>query len=209
MTPEDLAARYPRLFHLTAPEALHGIMRFGLRSTSSLLRDCSVTAEARLRIETSRRPTEVPLRHPLMGSVTISDNKPLHEAKLARVLDDGLTPADWLRMLNARVFFWAREDGLRSLASAAANRARPRLVLVVDTRRLAQAYADWIDLCPINSGATRGVTRRGLTTFTPMRAMAYEAWRQQRGRRDIVKEVALRCDIPDVADFVVETRRLG
>jgi hypothetical protein len=209
MTPDDLAERYPRLFHLTAPDALDGIMRYGLRSTSSLLRDCEMTAPERARIETSRRPDEVALQHPLVGPVTINDNKPLHEARLARVLDDGLSPADWLRMLNARVFFWAREDGLRSLSSAAANRVRPRLVLVVDTRRLTQAYADWIDLCPINSGATRGITRRGLATFTPMRAVPYAVWQRQRGRVDKVKEVALRCDIPDVADFVLETRRLG
>ena len=150
------------------------------------------------------------MQHALIGHVEINDNKPLHESKLARVLDDGLTPPDWLRMLNARVFFWAREEGLLTLSSAAANRARPRLVLVVDTLRLARVYAAWIDLSPINSGATlHQPVRRGKATFTPMQAMPFPAWRRRRGRLDHVKEVALRCDIPDVADFIVETRRLG
>lgn len=210
MTPDDLARRYPCLFHLTSPEALDGIMRFGLRSTTSLLRDCAITPSERTRIETTRRPSPLLLRHEQVGKIEINDNKPLHEANLAKVLDDGLTPTDWLRMLNARVFFWAREEGLLTLSSAAANRTRPRLVLVINTLRLAHAYTDWIDLSPINTGSTmRQPARRGLMTFTPMQSLSFEAWQRQRGRRDHVKEVALRRDIPDIADFIMETRRLG
>jgi hypothetical protein len=210
MTPDDLARRYPRLFHLTAPEALDGIMRFGLRSTTSLLRDCAMTLSERTRIETTRRPAPLLLQHEQVGKIEINDNKPLHEANLATVLDDGLTPADWLSMLNARVFFWAREEGLQTLSSAAANRTRPRLVLVINTLRLAHAYTDGIDLSPINTGSTmRQPARRGLATFTPMQSLSFEAWRRQRGRRDHVKEVAVRCDIPDIGDFIMETRHLG
>ncbi|HVY15795.1 MAG TPA: hypothetical protein VHB27_11235 [Rhodopila sp.] len=208
MSPDEFAALHPRLFHLTAPDAYASMQRHGMRSASSLLRLFG-TPEPAL-IETRRRPTEVVLNAPAVGRAVLNDNLPLSEAALAGCLDDGLLPADWLAMLNARIFFWASEDGLRRLASARMNRGRRRTVLVVDTLRLARAYAPWIDLSPINAGATvRRPARRGLATFSPLLARPYDAWRRQRGRIDRVIEVAVRCDIPDIAAYVLEVREIG
>ena len=116
-------------------------------------------------------------------------------------------PADWLRLLNARVFFWADTDGLARLLGARINRARPREVLGFDTLGLARAHAERMELCPINSGSTiRKPARRGLATFTPLLAMEYAQWRRQRGGRDRILEVVVRGGVPDISRYLVSVR---
>ena len=205
MTPEDLASRHARLYHLTAPDSFDGIKRHGLLSTSALLDLLEVGEERREAIEAQRRPAEIVLEHPVHGRAIINDNAPLSEAALASCLDDGLAPADWLRMLNARVFFWADETGLARLLCARLNHGRPREVLVIDTLSLARAHAARVELSPINSGATlRRPARRGPATFTPMSSYSYEGWSRIRGRRDEVLEVTVRDGVRDIQNHVIE-----
>ena len=169
MTPEDLSTRHPRLFHVTPAGAWASIIARGLLCTSQLLDLFSLHGDARTAIERARRPAAVTIHHALHGSVTINDQLPMTERALARCLDDGLTPADWLSLLNRRVFFWGDEAGLSRLLDARVNRARNLEVIVVDTLPLARAYARHIEISPINSGATmRRPARRGLSTFTPL-----------------------------------------
>ena len=114
------------------------------------------------------------------------------EAALARCLDDGLTPDDWLSMLSARVLFWANEAGLDRRLPARANLGRAVTVLVVDTLALAHACAGQIELSAINSGATiRRPARRGLSTFTPMLRHSFAEWSRLWSRRDTVLEVTV------------------
>ena len=209
MTPDELSARHPRLFHVTLPEASAGILERGLLPASRLLDLFEVPRAERARMERAPRPAAVRIRHPRYGTAVINDQTPMTEAALAKCLDDGLTPADWLALLNCRVFFWGGEDGLARLLGARANRARAVDVLVVDTLALARAYAERIELCPINSGATiRKPARRGLTTFTPLLALPYEAWSRKRGRRDKILEATVLDGVPDIGRYVVEVRRV-
>ena len=209
MTPEQLAERHPRLYHVTAPGAWEGIKRHGLLPTSRLLDLFEVPAAERALIEGARRPASLPVAHPVHGVATITDNAPLNMKCLAACLDDGLTPADWLRRLNERVFFWADERGLARLLGARLNRGRARDVLVVDTRSLARAHHARVELSAINSGAAlRRAARRGLHTFTPMGAHSYEAWRRLRGKLDRVLEVTVVGGCRDIADHVVAVRRV-
>ena len=210
MTPEDLSTRHPRLFHVTEPGASASIRRFGLLSTSRLLDLFDLSGNERAALELKRRPAAVPLCHPRYGQAVLNDNLPLSERGLASCLDDGLIPADWLKMLNARVFFWADADGLDRLLTARVNRDRPREVIVVDTLGLARAHADRMELCPINSGATlRRPARRGLATFSPLAAHSYDQWRRLRGRLDRIREVVVRGGVPDIDRYVLEVWTVG
>jgi hypothetical protein len=207
MTPEDLSARHPRLFHVTLPSALSGIRAHGLLPTSQLLDLFEVHGSARARLEHSVRPKAVAIHHARHGTVLINDQKPMTEAALLKCLDGGLTPRDWLALLNRRIFFWCDEEGLARLLGARANRTRALVVIVLDTMRLATAYAHKIELSPINSGSTlRKPARRGSSTFTPMRELSYDAWSRKRGGRDRIREVTVLDGITDIAQFVVETR---
>ncbi len=209
MTPEALAAIKPRLFHVTTPGAWDRIATQGLLSTFGLLGLHGVDAQRREALIAHRRPTEVALEHPVHGQAVLNDNLPLSEKALAGCLDDGLSPADWLRMLNQRVFFWVDENGLNRLLGAKMNRDRARDVLVFDTLSLARATVDRMELSPINSGATiRRPARRGLGTFTPLGAMDYAGWRRRRGGRDSIVEVVVRDAVPDIARHLIERREV-
>ena len=205
MSPEDLATLHPRLFHVTSPGALPGILRHGLLPTSALLDLFGVPHPARAEVEAARRPASVELRHAVHGTATIMDNVPLQERALASCLDDGLHPADWLRLLNARVFLWADEAGMARLLRARLNRTRPRDVLVFDTLGVARTCAGRVPVSAINSGSTlRRPARRGLGTFTPLERHPYAAWRRLRGQRDRILEVTVLGGIPDPAACLVD-----
>jgi hypothetical protein len=140
----------------------------------------------------------------------LNDNSPLSETKLASCLDDGLSPADWLGMLNERVFFWADEAGLSRLTGARANRGRRREVLIFDTRGVATAHYDRVEISPINSGATvHRPARRGSATFAPLSEVEYAAWRRQRGQRDRILEVVVRGHVREAARHLLERREVG
>lgn len=209
MTPGELARRHPRLFHLTHPSALEGIRRRGLWPASRLLDLFGVAGERRGALERRRRVRSEPLSHPEYGAAMLTDNLPLSEAWLIRVLDDGLTPGDWLAMLNRRVFFWADEARATALRNAREYRGRPRPMLVFDTARLAARYADAIEIAPINTGATQHQPpRRGRSTFSPLLQTDYEAWRRSRGLKtpDRIVEVTVTREMPEVMEFLLEVR---
>jgi hypothetical protein len=204
MTPEELAALHPRLYHVTTPGAWPLIAKIGLLSSFELLSAFGYDAHASTALISGRRPAEVPISCEPHGGAVLNDNSPLTEAALAKCLDDGLTPAEWLGMLNARVFFWADRDGLSRLLGARFNRGRAREVLIFDTLRLARAHGERMELCPINSGATiRKPARRGLSTFTPLFAKSFREWRRQRGGTDKILEVTVRSGVPDIARYLV------
>lgn len=205
LSPEDLAARHPRLYHLTEPDALPGILRHGLLPTERLLTLFEVAEADRRAIERQRRPASVRLDRPGHGWATITDNAPLHMAKLARCLDDGLAPEDWLRKLNERVFFWADKKRLDGLLRAKLNLTRDRQVLVLNTLSIARCSGARMELSPINSGATiHKPARRGLSTFTPLDSHSYKEWRQLRGKLDQVCEVTVVGGVCNVADHLIE-----
>jgi hypothetical protein len=204
MSPEDLAARHPKLYHVTAPGAWASIAKLGLLPASTLLHLFAVDEARHLQLTTTRRPQEVRLHHPLHGTAILNDNLPLSERALAACLDDGLQPQDWLSLLNQRVFFWADPSGVARLLGARMNRARPRTVLIFDTLGLVRAHAERMEISPINTGATiRKPARRGLTTFTPLLAKSYTAWQQQRGQRDKILEVTVNGGVPDIASYSI------
>lgn len=200
MTPEELAARCPQLYHVTTPGAWASIQKNGLLSTACLLDRFEIAGDGRLTLETRRRPSEVVLEHPDHGLAIINDNFPLSEQALATCLDDHLTPSDWLRLLNGRVFFWPCQESLNRLLGAKLNRTRQREVIVVDTLGLAKAHAQRMELCPINSGATlRKAARRGLNTFTPLLRHPFQEWRKLRGGNDQIREVTVQGPVLDIA----------
>jgi len=208
VSPEELAARHPRLFHLTDPSALPGILKHGLLPASRLMVLYEVPAKRRQQLERHRRAESLRLEHPVHGSARISDNAPLSEKALNACLDDGLTPSDWMRLLNKRVFFWPDERSLADHLAARLIRGRERLVLVLDTLSLVRRYFRKTELAAINTGSTiRKPARRGLATFTPAHRHSYEAWQRLRGGRDRLREVTVLGGVADVAPHLLEHYR--
>jgi len=165
--------------------------------------------EALLRI---RRRKAEPLRHATFGRFALSDNAPLSEAWLSRCLDDGLTAADWIGILNGYVFFWARPADVRKLRNAQNNRLRAKALLVFDTLTLVRAHAAKVAISPINSGATlHQPPRRGLATFAPLTETDFKAWRRRRkpSGLDAIKEIVVKDGVPDAGRYLVEVIELN
>lgn len=204
MSPEELAERHPYLYHITEPGAAESICQKGLLSTSKILDLYEIQSPLREQLEAKRRPTSVALEHPYHGALVLNDNQPLTELALQKCLDDDLTPPDWLRILNKRVFFWPDEDNLQRHLNARFNRQRTREVIVIDTLRMAQEHAHGMELCAINSGATiRKAARRGLKTFTPLLQYSWVEWQKLRGLKDRIREITVLDGVPNLSEYIL------
>jgi hypothetical protein len=130
-----------------------GIRRLGLLSTSALLDRFEVQGERRRRIESARRLKIEAVKHLVHGRALIRDNKPMRKTVLGRCLT-GMTPREWYETINRRVFFWVDRRRPLKLLCTRAYRARPHLVLELDTAGLLLRYENDVTLSAINSGAT-------------------------------------------------------
>ena len=169
VTIDELSGRFPRLYHMAAQGSWAGIERHGLLSTSALLDLFEIQGTRREEIESRHRPECVTIRHPKIGAAVIRDQKPMHDAGLRRALADGLTPRDWYRILNCKVFFWLTRDRLARMIDARAYRDKRQTVIVLDTRLLLERHSEKVILSPMNSGCTKPVPHpRGMKTFLPL-----------------------------------------
>jgi hypothetical protein len=79
-------------------------------SASSVPAQClawgfKAVGHSRTDLEARHRPHKVPVTHPYYGTAVIRDQQPMKHTKLERLLDDDMTPEEWYRTLNRRVFF--------------------------------------------------------------------------------------------------------
>lgn len=200
---QELIVNCPVLFHMAERGSWESIRERGLLSTSALLELFEIAGEQRARIEGARRPENVTISHPKFGTVVIRDQKPMDDRGLQRSLQDGLTPTDWYRILNSRVFFWLSQDRLHKLLSAGAYKHKEHDVLELETKALVKAYRKKITLSPMNSGCTKPIPHpRGLSTFLPIEKYPYSYWRSRRRRWDRVTELVVDRGVPDVHRFV-------
>lgn len=215
MTLAELAARHPRLFHVTEPGSWASIRQHGLLSTEMLLRRAGLAeADIAARIRRRRPSTEV-VQTARFGPVILNDNSPLNEKKLAGCLEDGLSPSDWIALLNQRVFFWVDEKRCHGLRDAKAGSGRrPREVLIFNTASLLAGVAEKVEIAPFNTGSTLyDPVRRGRSTFSGLADVSFAEWRERRSHLkaspDKIVEVVVRDGIPNVADHLIERREAG
>lgn len=186
------------------------IKRQGLLSTNALLDLFEMADELREELVAAHRPEAVEIRHPKYGVLTIRDQKPMSDVGLRRCLGDGLTPEDWYRLLNQRVFLWATRERLKTLLGARAYRDYRHTVLTIDTEPLVERHAERIELTTMNTGCTVPVPHpRGRGSFVPLRDFDYEASRRKRGRSKAIAEVAVLYGVPDVGEFVLKVEHRG
>lgn len=206
---DELLTDCPTLYHMAAAGSWPLIRKHGLLSTSALLDLSNVTGTARDEIESARRPENVTLPFGNTEQLVIRDNKPMDDRGLERCLTDGLTPADWYRTLNARVFFWLTKERLFRLLSAGAYAASEHDVLELDSRSLVTTWREAITLSPINSGCTKPFPHpRGATTFLSIDEYPYAHWRSRRPRGERVVELAVSNGVIPVQPLVRRVVRM-
>ena len=94
------------------------IRQNGLLSTTALLDLYEIAGEEREIIEGRRRPVSVSVNRTGLGMAVIRDQKPLSDASLTKALENGLTPADWYRLLNGKTFLWFKKSRLDTFLCA-------------------------------------------------------------------------------------------
>lgn len=193
---EEFVELYPTLYHVSLAPDLEHIRKHGLLSTSALLDLFEVTGTRRYKLESCRRLQSEPLSHPLHGKVFLNDQSPLQEGPLCRCLQD-MSPGEWMRELNRRVFFFPTKRRVYGLLNARLARDRHRIAIVLETAALLDFGADHIELSAINSGcATRKAPLRGKTTFQPLHRYPFEERRKRLGPAGAIAEVTFPYAIP-------------
>nr|WP_137831577.1 hypothetical protein [Methylobacterium sp. L1A1] len=192
----------PTLFHMAEAGAWPTIRRHGLLSPVAALDLFAIDGAAR-EAALRRRPESIVLERADLGRIVLRDQKPLNDKALTRCLRDGLVPADWHARLNGRVFFWLSRKRVQTLLAGRAYRDHAHEVLEIEAAPFVAAYADRIELSPINSGATgQFPAPRGADTFLPLDAYPYAQWRRKRSRGERVVELTVPGSVPDIARFV-------
>jgi len=193
-----------RAFHIAEAENWPSIRRGGLHSTRVLIEQAGLGGP-----EAERFAGYRPAGMRLPTGVRIRDQRPMPPAALERCLDPGLSPADWYRVVNSKVFFWL--DAERVNRHLAACRARPQIVITVDLHRMLARHGERACVTPFNVGnARRRAASRGYRTFVPLRAWLATRWRAEAapGRRirpgeRRPAEIAIDGSVADLMDFVI------
>ena len=202
----DFCIRYPKLFHMAHRDSWASIRDHGLLSTRALLDLFEIRGRYADDIMSAHRAESIEITHPVLGSATIRDQKPMSDSGLERALSDDLTPADWYRILNGMVFFWPSEERLQRMMKALPYRRQEHIVLVASSNDLLRAEHDRVVLSPLNSGATRPFPHpRGRGTFQPMDSHPYSE-RRRRGL-DPVAEVAIKHGVANIERYLLRVEQ--
>ncbi len=203
--------RFTFAYHMAEVTNWAAIQRDGLHPASTLLEISGVTEYERENLNKSQRLAHIELP----DGVEIRDQRPMPPKALQACLI-GMTPGEWYALINEHVFFWLDPERLNR--HRAACNARPQIVATVDADRLIHAYADKVELTPINTGnARRKPARRGAATFVPYSIWKESGWAIEaeslggltRSRSHIPVELTVRGSIPDVMNFVVDVQELA
>jgi hypothetical protein len=196
MFKDDFVQKYKTVFHLAEAGTWSKIKEHGLLSTQKLVERHPFTDAERTKILTECRRS--PIRK---FGITIRDQKPMREKMLRRVLKDGITPSEWYRFLNRKVFFWTTEDRLsRFFATYKEERC---LVLAIPSVRLLDRYENDISLCRINSGTVRSVTHyRDFKSFMPFKDFVESS-------RNRPVELTIPLAVYDIRELVSSVKEVG
>ena len=208
MTPELFCEQYPYLFHMAEADTWESIKRYGLLSTRAILDLLKIEGKKRQDIEASYRKDYVLIEDKQHGKFLIRDNAPLHLNKLKACLID-MTPEQFYRELNKKVFFWATEQRVKGLLGARRYRNRKHTVIKVSSQLLLKNYQKKMYLSRINSGsAVYQPTPRGKNTFVP-----FSQWPEDVGPRSgklkvPVAEIAVKYSVEKITKVAVEVNEM-
>src|SRR4051794_10515431 len=109
---------YPKLYHMAERDTWAAIKGRGLLSTSATLDRYGISGPRRDALEEEHRPNKVRIGD-ADDYVVLRDQRPMPPSRLQIALaNSGMTPQEWYRLLNGKVFFWAEEERLFRLLKA-------------------------------------------------------------------------------------------
>jgi hypothetical protein len=206
MTPERLIELYPRIYHMAEADSWPSIRQHGLLSSNDVATRSGVQGAASEQLRRGHRRAKVAVQVPGIGTIVLRDQLPMPAERIGRALPPGVTPADWYELINDRVFFWAEHHRLVRLLKSRQYGHLEHDVLTINTASLVAIHTERILLCHMNSGNTLPMmTARSPAIFMPIADYPVN------GRANPVKkvvEVTVLGGVPDIAEHVVEVRRM-
>ena len=199
----ELIQDCPKLYHMAENGSWPSIEKHGLLSTSALLDLFGIKGNSRSKIESTHRPTSTSISGGSLSGAVIRDQMPMSNSGLMKALPSNITPRDWYRLLNSKVFFWLTKDRLFRLTSAKAYKNKQHDVLEICTSSLVAAHKERLWLCPINSGCTKPFPhKRDFNTFSRISTYQYQHWKQKRKAGERVVELAVDYEVKDILKHV-------
>ena len=190
MTAEKFIEVCPTLYHMASRDSWPSIRQHGLLSTEALVDLFEISGRFRNKVLSKHRPESTVLLHEEHGSAVIRDQKPMSDGGLRRCLPAEITPSDWYRFLNRKVFFWATAFRLESFLNAGAYRHSDHIVLTIDSRAFVSLHGQSVQLTTMNTGATKPMPHcRDYDSFVDLAKFDYERSRRKRGRLRAIAEV--------------------
>ena len=158
------------LWHVAPAGAWDRISRRGFLTAEQLI------GEAQLDEGERRTLLTAPRRHPVSlklesGQVTLRDQGPLFKTKdLQSILGDGLSIADWIHLLNRRVYFFTDQKNMQALVDKYVKLEGAQDVLILSPMRLYDVAKNRIELAAQNTGAIarRPGVKKYRNTFMPV-----------------------------------------
>ncbi|MFQ6591061.1 MULTISPECIES: DUF7002 family protein [Pseudomonas] len=206
MDVDKLIELYPRVYHMAERGAWDSIRTRGLMSATAVLDHLAVEEGERARYESEHRGQKMDVKAGDPSNIVLRDQKPMPEDRLIRALTEGTTPRQWYELINGKVFFWAEEKRLHGLLGARDYRKLEHDVLTLDSSTFIPAYVETIWLCHMNSGNTWPMPHRRSTGIF-CKIADYPVKRSGNPVKDVV-ELVVDYAVPNIADFVVEVRRM-
>ncbi|MBL0797841.1 DUF7002 family protein [Pseudomonas sp. B7] len=203
---DKLIELYPRVYHMAERGAWESIRAHGLMSATAVLDHLAIEGGDRVRFESEHRNQKMDVRAGHPSNIVLRDQKPMPEGRLIQALTDGTTPRQWYELINNKVFFWAEEERLHRLLGARDYRKLEHDVLTVDSAKFIPAFAESIWLCRMNSGNTWPMPHHRDTQIF-RRIPDYPVKRSGKPEKDVV-ELVVDYAVPNIADYVVEVRRM-
>lgn len=154
MIRSEIIRKCPELYHMAEEGSWPSIQKYGLLSTSALLTLYGYGGIERERIESEWRPKKTPISREGLEDAVIRDQIPMPPDMLERCLLGNMTPKEWYRFINGKIFFWTTRKSLEIFLAAKEYKNCPQLVITVNTRLLLERYASQVTLSSINSGST-------------------------------------------------------
>ncbi len=177
---------------------MEGVLRHGLLSTEALLDLFEKKDPMRRKLLEEHRSTPYPLSHKEHGDAVIRDTKPLDPKRLAGLLLDNMTPQQYRRMLNQRVFFWPTKKRLNAMLPT--YHEEPQTLFIINSQKFVKRHWREMQLSRINSGTIKyDAPKRGPDTFVDFFAYQYRSKNE-----DPFAEVTVRSRIRDIEEVLDE-----
>jgi hypothetical protein len=155
---DQLARRFPNLWHVTFAGGWNGIQRHGFLRTIDVLPGCCGAQRT--------EPTSVELAD---GTQIMLRDQLRTRVDPTRSLD-AITPSEWWRLVNSRVYFFCREREVDRLVGSYLGRQLAQEVIKLRTKPALEVLTDQVEVTTVNVGVfprTRGPSR-GRNSFVPL-----------------------------------------